>query len=75
MQGWHTPYLGLRELPREFSQFELRAFFTFGRAELELIERAGSARLNTQEPEISGLAANSIFLSSGPCQAAGGAPR
>ena len=39
MQGWHTPYLGLRELPREFSQFELQAFFTFGRAELELIER------------------------------------
>ena len=39
MQGWHTPYLGLRELPREFGQFELQAFFTFGRAELELIER------------------------------------
>ena len=39
MQGWHTPYLGLRELPREFGQFELQAFFTFSRAELELIER------------------------------------
>jgi hypothetical protein len=39
MQGWHTPYLGLRELPREFSQFELQAFFTFSRAERELIER------------------------------------
>ena len=39
MQGWHTPYLGLRELPREFGQFELQAFFTFGRAELELIDK------------------------------------
>jgi len=39
MQGWHTPYLGLRELPREFSQFEQQAFFTFSLAERELIER------------------------------------
>ena len=36
MQGWHTPYLGLRELPRELSQFELQTFFTFSRAEREL---------------------------------------
>ena len=39
MQGWHPPYLGLRELPREFSPFELQAFFTFSLAERELIER------------------------------------
>ena len=39
MQGWHTPYLGLRDLPREISAFELQAFFTFSRAERELIER------------------------------------
>jgi hypothetical protein len=39
MQGWHTSYLGLRELPRELSQFVLQAFFTFSRAERELIER------------------------------------
>jgi len=39
MQGWHTPCLGLRELPREFSPFELQAFFTFSLAERELIER------------------------------------
>jgi len=39
MQGWHTPYLALRELPRELSQFELQAFFTFSHAERELIER------------------------------------
>lgn len=39
MQGWRTPYLGLRDLPRELNQFELQAFFTFSRAERELIER------------------------------------
>ena len=39
MQGWQTPYLGLRELPREISAFELQAFFSFGPAEKELIER------------------------------------
>jgi hypothetical protein len=38
MQGWQTPYLGLRELPREITEFELQAFFTFSRAERELIE-------------------------------------
>jgi hypothetical protein len=26
MQGWHTPHLGLRDLPREISAFELQAF-------------------------------------------------
>jgi Domain of unknown function (DUF4158) len=39
MQGWHTPYLGLRELPREISTFELQAFFTFSHGERELIDR------------------------------------
>jgi hypothetical protein len=28
MQGWQTTYLGVRELPREISTFELQAFFT-----------------------------------------------
>ena len=28
MQSWHTTYLGLRELPREISTFELQSFFT-----------------------------------------------
>jgi len=37
MQSWHTTYFGLRELPREISAFELQAFFTFSRAERELI--------------------------------------
>ncbi|SPJ17893.1 hypothetical protein SBBP2_550014 [Burkholderiales bacterium] len=44
MQGWQTTYLGMRKLPREFSAFELRAFFTFSRAEGDLIEaRRGDA--------------------------------
>src|SRR5450755_1817847 len=39
MQGWQTTYLGLRDLPRELSAFELQAFFSFGRDELEVIAR------------------------------------
>ncbi len=39
MQGWQTPYLGLRDLPRELTEFELQAFFSFSRAEHELIAR------------------------------------
>ena len=39
MQGWQTPYLGLRDIPREFTEFELQAFFGFSREELELIGR------------------------------------
>ena len=29
MQRWQESYLGLREVPRELSEFELQAFFTF----------------------------------------------
>ena len=32
MQGWQTPYLGLRDLPRELTEFELQAFFSFSRS-------------------------------------------
>ena len=39
MQGWQTPYLGQREIPRELSQFELQAFFSFSAVEHELIAR------------------------------------
>ena len=39
MQGWQTPYLGLRDLPRELTEFELRSFFSFSHAEFELIAR------------------------------------
>jgi hypothetical protein len=38
MQGWHTTYLGMRELPREISTFEMEAFFTFECAEREVID-------------------------------------
>ena len=44
MQGWQTTYLGIRELPRDISAFELQTFFTFSPAELKLIEaRRGAA--------------------------------
>ena len=44
MQGWQTTFLGLRELPHDLSAFELQAFFTFSRAEHELIQaRRGNA--------------------------------
>ena len=29
MQGWQTTFLGMRELPRDISDFEMKAFFTF----------------------------------------------
>jgi len=37
MQNWQTTYLGLKELPRELSTFELQTFFTFSRAERTVI--------------------------------------
>ena len=37
MQGWHTTFLGMRELPRDISDFEMKAFFTFDGAEREAI--------------------------------------
>lgn len=45
MQGWQTSYLGMRDLPSELSEFELQAFFSFSRAELELIARRRSDSL------------------------------
>ena len=38
MQSWQTTYLGLKDLPRELSAFELQTFFTFSRAEREVID-------------------------------------
>jgi TnpA family transposase len=37
MQTWHTTYLGLKDIPRELSGFELQAFFTYSRAERAVI--------------------------------------
>jgi hypothetical protein len=38
MQSWHTTYLGLKDLPRELSTFELQTFFTFSRSERAVID-------------------------------------
>jgi hypothetical protein len=44
MQGWQTTFSGLRELPRDISDFEMKAFFTFDGAEREAINaRRGDA--------------------------------
>lgn len=44
MESWQATYLGMRELPRELSAFELRAFFTFSRTERDAVEaRRGTA--------------------------------
>jgi hypothetical protein len=37
MQGWHTTFLGMRGLPRDISDFEMKAFFTFDGAERDAI--------------------------------------
>ena len=39
MQDWQTTFLGMRELPRDISDFEMKAFFTFDGAEREAIKK------------------------------------
>jgi hypothetical protein len=44
MQGWQTTFLGMHELPRDMSDFEMKAFFTFDGAQREAINaRRGDA--------------------------------
>ena len=44
MHGWQTTFLGMRELPRDISDFEMKAFFTFDGVEREAINaRRGDA--------------------------------
>ena len=38
MDTWHATFLGIRELPRELTGFELQAFFTFSAAERQIID-------------------------------------
>ena len=38
MQSWQSSFLGIRALPRDLSEFELQAFFSFGADERRLIE-------------------------------------
>ena len=39
MNRWQATFLGLKQLPRELSGFEIEAFFTFTVTERELIEK------------------------------------
>jgi hypothetical protein len=39
MQTWQSGFLGVGELPREISAFELEAFFTLSGVERRLVER------------------------------------
>jgi hypothetical protein len=45
MDNWQSTFLGLKRLPRELTAFEIEAFFTFTRAERELIEDRRRAEL------------------------------
>ena len=38
MRSWQTTYLGLKDLPRELSAFELQTFFTFSNTERAVID-------------------------------------
>ena len=38
MDKWQSTFLGLKQLPRELTGFEIEAFFTFTLAERQLIE-------------------------------------
>ena len=38
MQSWQSTFLGIRAIPRDLSDFELQAFFTFSADERRLIE-------------------------------------
>jgi hypothetical protein len=37
MDNWQAAFLGLRQLPRELTTFEIEAFFTFTPAERQVI--------------------------------------
>ena len=45
MDNWQSTFLGLKRLPRELTAFEIEAFFTFTRAERQLIEDRRRAEL------------------------------
>jgi len=38
MDNWQSTFLGLKQLPRELTAFEIEAFFTFTLAERQIIE-------------------------------------
>lgn len=47
MQSWQSSLLGIRALPRDLSEFELQAFFTFGADERRLLNRWVSVSTDT----------------------------
>ena len=50
MQGWQTTDLDMRELPRDITGFELRAFFTFSPAERTLSTPAAATPTGSAWP-------------------------
>src|ERR1700730_15792750 len=38
MDNWQSTFLGLKQLPRELTAFEIEAFFTFSLTERQMIE-------------------------------------
>ena len=54
MQGWQTSYLGLRDLPRELSEFELRAFFSQETAQMQAVLDRWAHRRQIVPPELIG---------------------
>jgi hypothetical protein len=38
MEHWQVSYLGIRQIPRELTEFDLATFFTFSAKERALIE-------------------------------------
>jgi hypothetical protein len=56
MDNWQSTFLGLKQLPRELTAFEIEAFFTFTPAERLIIEER-------RRPELKlGLALQLSFL-------------
>jgi hypothetical protein len=54
MDNWQSTFLGLKRLSRELTAFEIEAFFTFTRAERQLIEDRRRAELMLGWPQDSG---------------------
>jgi hypothetical protein len=59
MDHWQASFLGLKRLPRELTDFEIEAFFTFTLAERALIEerhrpelKPGLSVLRTSRPAV-----------------------
>jgi hypothetical protein len=51
MEHWPVTYLGIRQIPRELTEFDLATFFTFSAKERALIEarRGGLCRDNVEK--------------------------